>query len=72
MSQPNEPCLPCPRCSFRIKLTLEQLLFMPDLRCPRCGLALTVDREASRGSLELLQDLHVAMRNLETVKKQSY
>ncbi|HSG41336.1 MAG TPA: hypothetical protein VLE27_16970 [Thermoanaerobaculia bacterium] len=68
----SDPFLPCPQCGFRMKLSMEQILFNRDFQCPGCGLRLNLDRDASRQSLELLQDLHVAVRNVEALKKQSY
>jgi hypothetical protein len=66
-----EPGMPCPSCKFFIKMPIAELLASPGFSCPGCGLRLSLDRNSSQKSMELLQDIHVAMRNAESVKKQN-
>lgn len=63
---------PCPECKFIMKVTIEQLLYGKRIECPSCGLVLSVNKEKSKKSLKLLQDLHVAIKNVESMKKQSF
>ena len=62
--------MPCPECGFKIKIAIEDLLFQGEFTCPGCHLRLQLDRDRSRTSLQALQDLHVAMRNVERLRKQ--
>jgi hypothetical protein len=63
--------MPCPSCNFFIKMPIAELLASPGFSCSGCGLRLSLDRSSSLKSMELLQDIHVAMKNAETVKKQT-
>jgi len=63
--------LSCPRCKFLIKLSIEDVLYSQEIRCPGCSLGLQIDRDTSQQSIQLLQDIHVAIKNLEMLKKQS-
>lgn len=65
------PGMPCPRCGFRIKVTLQQLLSAAEISCPGCLLKLEIDRSQSQQSLELAQKLAVAVDNLEQIRKMS-
>lgn len=65
------PGMPCPRCNFRIKVTLTQLLAAPEITCPGCLLKLEIDRGQSQQSLELAQKLAVAAEHLEKFRKMS-
>lgn len=69
IKQQREPGMPCPRCHFFIKMSIEDLLYKNEFICPGCSLKLTLDRGQSRESLKALQHLHVAIKNLEAVKK---
>ncbi|WP_028974822.1 hypothetical protein [Spirochaeta cellobiosiphila] len=51
----------CPGCKqFRIKLSLEQLLYKRVIRCPYCGLELGLDKSTCAEALDKLQNLYVA------------
>lgn len=50
-------------------MRIQDLLFSSNFRCVFCGLDLTMDREESRVSLNALQQLHIAMDNVEAAKK---
>lgn len=69
--QQPEPGMPCPDCKFFIKMPIAELLTSPGFFCPGCGLRLSLERSSSLKSMELLQDLNVAMKNAEAVKKQN-
>ena len=71
LPQNAAPGFNCPNCDFTIRLGMYEVLVGSEFRCHGCGLTLTLDREASRKSLQLLQDLHVALQNVESVRKQS-
>lgn len=72
MTQQNEPAkkqgLVCPECKFLIELSITKLLSIEDVFCPGCGLVLTIDRAASRDSMEALNNLNVAIENFNMVK----
>jgi hypothetical protein len=70
--QQREPGMPCPSCQFFIKMPIVELLVAPGFSCPGCGLRLDLDRSRSLKSMALLQDLHVATRNAEAVRKQTW
>ena len=61
---------PCPECGFHIRIAIEALLFESVFKCPGCHLELRLDRARSRASLQALQDLEVAMRSVEKLRKQ--
>ena len=50
-------------------MRIQDLLFSSNFRCVFCRLDLTMDREESRVSLNALQQLHIAMDNVEAAKK---
>ncbi|MEM6820775.1 MAG: hypothetical protein AAF558_02375 [Verrucomicrobiota bacterium] len=66
--KPREPGITCPKCKFFIQMAIQDLLTQSVFVCPGCGLKLNLDRGASRGSLQALQQLNVALKNLESVK----
>jgi transcription initiation factor IIE alpha subunit len=70
-NQEPTPGLTCPQCRFRMQFTIQELLYSQRFTCPGCGLVLTMNRAESRESLDALQQLHVAMTNVERVRKQS-
>ena len=65
----DAPGMPCPRCQFRIKVTLKDLLSASAINCPGCLLKFEIDRSQSQQSLELAQKLAVAVDNLEQFRK---
>jgi uncharacterized paraquat-inducible protein A len=72
MTHQNEPAkkqgFGCPECKFPIEMSIQQLLRSEDVFCPGCGLVLTIDRAASRESMEALNQLNVAIENFNMVK----
>ncbi len=71
VTQNKTPGMPCPECRFNIQLSIRELLYEAQFQCPGCGLRLFMDRGRSRGSLEALQQLNIAMVNVEKAKRQS-
>jgi len=59
----------CPVCSFFIEVSIQGLLYDPNHRCPRCGTDFSMNRHESSEALELIQKVHVAMKNLDSVKE---
>ncbi|TND09900.1 MAG: hypothetical protein FD123_828 [Bacteroidetes bacterium] len=53
----NEPGLICPRCRFRIQITIPQLLSGKPVYCTNCLLELQIDIGSSKESLDALQKL---------------
>ncbi|SRR6266536_3078364 len=51
------PGLTCPRCSFRILISISMLLSEKTICCPNCNLELKVDKERSQESLNALRKL---------------
>ncbi|TYQ16319.1 UNVERIFIED_CONTAM: hypothetical protein Cloal_2848 [Acetivibrio alkalicellulosi] len=61
--------LNCPECDFFIEISIPQLLGCDDFMCAGCGLAITLDRQSSRESMEALSQLNVALDNINILKK---
>ncbi len=59
----------CPVCSFFIEVSIQGLLYDANHRCPRCSTDFSMDRHESSDALELIQKVHVAMKNLDSVKE---
>ena len=59
----------CPKCNFFIEMSLEGLLYEAAHKCPGCMTEFRMDRQESSTALQLIQKLHVAMQNLDSVKK---
>jgi transcription elongation factor Elf1 len=59
----------CPKCNFFIEVSIQSLLFDDTQKCPGCGIVFSMDRKRSTEALQLVQKLHVAMKNLDSVKK---
>ncbi len=69
--QERRPGMPCPECKFFIEMPMEDILYKSSFVCPGCGLKLELQRQQSQTSLAALQQLHVAMKNMDSVKKQA-
>ena len=41
----------------------------PGLKCPYCGLELTINRNESRQAMEILKEVDTAAKNLEKASK---
>jgi len=65
----RSPGFNCPKCNFFIEMTIESLLYESTQTCPGCTTVFSMDRTQSKEALQLIQRLHVAMKNIETVKK---
>jgi uncharacterized paraquat-inducible protein A len=59
----------CPKCQFFIEVSIQSLLFEAGHQCPRCATLFSMDRGQSTEALQLIQKLHVAMKNLDSVKE---
>ncbi len=65
------PGIPCPNCGvFRIRLSLEQLLYSPTVTCGNCGLSMSIDRSKSTKIMEKLQDVLIAKQNVDMLRNQ--
>jgi transcription elongation factor Elf1 len=61
----------CPACQkVRIKLSLEQFLTSTDVTCPVCSTRFAMDKAECARLVEMLQELHVAQKNVEMLAKQ--
>lgn len=67
--QQRPPGFNCPQCRFFIEVSLESLLYDDSQKCPQCKTVFSMDRSKSKDALQLIQKLHVAMKNMETVKE---
>lgn len=68
----DAPGFLCPACQkFRIKLSIEDFLTKRDVTCGNCGTPFQMDKSQCTSFVEKLQDLHIANKNVETLKKQS-
>lgn len=66
----HTPGMACPECGFFISMSIEDVLYKQGIKCASCGLEMMMNRNMSRESLQALQQLDVAMKNLEGLKKQ--
>ena len=57
----RQPGLTCPRCAFRIQITIPALLSGHPIHCTQCLLRLNVDVERSREALQALEKLQTAL-----------
>lgn len=53
----SDPGLACPQCNTFIHVSLNQLLAMQPLACPKCDIVLRMDAQKSTKGLEALQVL---------------
>ncbi|HRI63734.1 MAG TPA: hypothetical protein PK156_05835, partial [Polyangium sp.] len=67
--QQRAPGMPCPQCGCFLEMRIQDLLFNTQFKCVYCGLEMHMDRDESRVSLNALQQLHVAMDNVEAAKR---
>jgi hypothetical protein len=54
----RQPGLTCPKCSYRIQITIPMLLSGQPVICSQCFLRLDIDRSSSKESLLALEKLH--------------
>ncbi len=59
----NKPGLNCPECSFKITISIEQLVSGSSIICPSCGLKLDVDDQKSKPAIEAVKKLDNALKN---------
>lgn len=67
--QQRPPGFDCPKCKFFIEISIQSLLYDDTQKCPGCGTSYSMDRHKSTEALQLVQKLHVAMKNLDSVKQ---
>ncbi|OWV05258.1 hypothetical protein [Fibrobacter sp. UWH1] len=69
----NEPTgILCPVCQkIRIKMTLGDFLYGDGFTCPCCKTKFSMDKSQCAGTLEKLQELYSATKEVERLKKQS-
>ncbi len=65
----QRPGLTCPECGFLIELSIPKLLGCDEFICAGCGLVITLDRQSSRESMEALNQLQVAIENINMIKE---
>lgn len=71
MSQTQqEPGIPCPQCNNLIKFTVADLLGRDEFYCSHCGLKLSMDRSQSQPAMEVLEQVQVAVEEVNRVKNQ--
>ena len=62
----------CPHCKqFRIRISLEDFLSRNEVRCGGCGIQFNMDKSECTELLGLLQELHVAQKNVRLLSRQS-
>lgn len=66
---PKPPGLDCPKCGFRITISMQMLLSGEPVYCPACQLKLSVDREQSQPCLDELKKVYDAVQGVEKLKK---
>lgn len=65
--QTRQPGFNCPKCAFFIEVSIQSLLYNDMQKCPGCGIVFSMNRAKSTEALKLVQQVHVAMKNLEAV-----
>ena len=59
----NKPGLNCPKCSFKIIISIEQLVSGNSIICPSCGLKLDIDSQKSKQAIKAVKKLDNALKN---------
>jgi transcription elongation factor Elf1 len=62
------PGLDCPKCRFRMPVSIQMLLSGQPVVCPSCGLRLTIERERSKACLDELRKVHDAVARVEKAR----
>jgi uncharacterized paraquat-inducible protein A len=57
--------LRCPQCRNSIQFSLQLLLQSPDIRCPECGLTLTIDTQQSEAALSALRKFNAEIAKIQ-------
>jgi len=65
MNTNQNPGLNCPKCTFKISVSIEQLLSHSPLVCPACGLVLQLDSSKSKPAIDALSTYN---KKLQTAK----
>jgi hypothetical protein len=65
----RRPGIPCPQCGFFIEMSIQNILYQAEFKCPSCLLELKMDRSGSQSALEMLQQIHVAQENVQNSRK---
>ncbi|OHD09053.1 MAG: hypothetical protein A2Y34_14585 [Spirochaetes bacterium GWC1_27_15] len=60
--------LDCPVCGFKIQLTIDMLVKRDSIFCSSCGLKLTMDKEASKETINVLKEFDKEFKNIENKK----
>ena len=63
--QQHVPGLGCPICGQLIPVSIKQLLFDKSLKCPCCGLVLSIDKNKSDKALKILAKVDEAQQRVE-------
>lgn len=63
----NTPGLHCPACQFKIKFTMDALLYNKGVSCPSCGLELGIQVPATLK--KHIQEIVLAEQMVEQAKK---
>lgn len=61
----NNPGLNCPKCGFKIQVSIKQLLTKQGIVCPVCGLKLNIDDQKSKNALDALKDFDDKMKQIK-------
>jgi transcription elongation factor Elf1 len=70
-AQPDRPTpgFPCQGCGAKVKMTIEELLYNSSFRCVVCGAVYEKNSQASAAALEMLQEVHVASKQLDEIRR---
>lgn len=67
--QRPSPGFPCQSCGSKIQMTIEDLLYQSTFRCVVCGAEYQKNAQASAAALEMLQDVHIATKQLDELRR---
>jgi len=63
------PGFPCQNCGSKVQMTIAELLYKPSFACVVCGCVYEKNATASAKALEMLQNVHVAAKQIEELKE---
>ena len=57
----------CPVCEQFIPTSVLELVLRPTVKCPSCGLSLTIEKEQSRKAMEILNKVVEGQKEIDRI-----
>lgn len=67
----RRPGINCPECATRLVVSIQNLINLDPVLCPKCGLELIIDQQKSQGALESLIKLQSGLNQASKVRQES-